>query len=167
MKQFRTLLLAVILTLGFTTLTNAQSKVAHISTDELISIMPETKVLNSELEKLKKTYDADLKAAEEKLKAKLKKYDGEAASQTQDENQRRMQEVQQEQQKLYEDAQKANDEILKKRNLLLEPIIAKAKKAIEEVAAENNFEYVIDKASLLIANGKDLLPLVKAKLGVQ
>merc|ERR1712232_1496100 len=88
MKQIKTLLLIAILAVGFNTV-QAQTKVAHISTDQLLSLMPETKALNAELEKLSKTYESELKAEEAKLQAKLKKYDAEAASQTDEVNQQR------------------------------------------------------------------------------
>ena len=47
MKNFKTLLLIAIITLGFNT-AQAQTKVAHINTDLLLSLMPETKVLNAD-----------------------------------------------------------------------------------------------------------------------
>ena len=40
MKQFKTLFIALALTLGATTFANAQSKVAHIATQELVETMP-------------------------------------------------------------------------------------------------------------------------------
>ena len=49
MKHFKTLLLIAIVTLGFNTM-QAQQKIGHISTDLLISLMPETKALNAEIE---------------------------------------------------------------------------------------------------------------------
>merc|ERR1711991_1035668 len=124
MKQIKTLLLIAILAVGFNTV-QAQTKVAHISTDQLLSLMPETKALNAELEKLSKTYESELKAEEAKLQAKLKKYDAEAASQTDEVNQQRSVEVQQDQQKLYQSSQIAREEIRKKRNEKLKPILEK------------------------------------------
>ena len=166
MKQFRTLLLIAIITLGFNSL-QAQTKVAHISTDLLISLMPETKALNSELEKLSKTYETELKAEESKLEAKLKKYEAEASSQTDEVNQQRQIEVQQDQQNLYQASQVAREDITKKRNEKLKPILEKAKKAIDDIAAEQGYTYVLEASTLIVANGTDLLPAVKAKLGVQ
>ena len=166
MKQFRTLLLVAIITLGFNSL-QAQTKVAHISTDLLISLMPETKVLNTELEKLSKTYETELKAEEAKLEAKLKKYEAEAKSQTDEVNQQRGIEVQQDQQNLYQASQVAREDITKKRNEKLKPILEKAKKAIEDVASEQGFTYVLEASTLIVANGTDLLPAVKAKLGIK
>jgi len=165
MKQFRTLLLVAIITLGFNSL-QAQTKVAHISTDLLISLMPETKALNTELEKLSKTYETELKAEEAKLEAKLKKYEAEAKSQTDEVNQQRGIEVQQDQQNLYQASQVAREDITKKRNEKLKPILEKAKKAIEDVASEQGFTYVLEASTLIVANGTDLLPAVKAKLGI-
>jgi len=166
MKQFRTLLLVAIITLGFNSL-QAQTKVAHISTDLLISLMPETKALNTELEKLSKTYETELKAEEAKLEAKLKKYEAEAKSQTDEVNQQRGIEVQQDQQNLYQASQVAREDITKKRNEKLKPILEKAKKAIEDVASEQGFTYVLEASTLIVANGTDLLPAVKAKLGIK
>ncbi len=166
MKNFRTLLLIAILTLGFNTV-QAQSKIGHISTDLLISLMPETKALNTELEKLSKTYESELKAEEAKLEAKLKKYQAEQASQTDEVNKQRGVEVQQDQQNLYQASQIAREDITKKRNDKLKPILEKAKKAIDEVANEQGFTYVLEASTLIVAKGTDLLPAVKAKLGIQ
>tara|TARA_R110001583_G_scaffold86860_1_gene226679 strand:- start:11009 stop:11509 length:501 start_codon:yes stop_codon:yes gene_type:complete len=166
MKNFRTLLLIAILTLGFNSV-NAQVKVGHISTDLLISLMPETIALNAELEKLSKTYESELKAEEAKLEAKLKKYQAEQASQTDEVNQQRGAEVQQDQQNLYQASQVAREDITKKRDEKLKPILEKAKKAIDAIATEQGYTYVLEASTLIVANGTDLLSSVKAKLGIQ
>ena len=166
MKQFRTLLLIALITLGFNSV-QAQTKVGHISTDLLLSSMPETKALNVELEKLSKTYEAELKAEQGKLEAKLKKYEAEMGSQTDEVNQQRQVEVQQDQQNLYQASQIAREDIGKKRDEKLKPILEMAKKAIDEVAKEQGFTYVLEASTLIVANGTDLLPDVKSKLGIQ
>lgn len=166
MKNFRNLLLIAIITLGFNTV-QAQQKFGHISTDLLISLMPETVALNTELEKLSKTYENELKAEEAKLEAKLKKYQAEQGSQTDDVNQQRGAEVQQDQQNLYQASQVAREDITKKRNEKLKPILEKAKKAIDEVATAQGFTYVLEASTLIVANGTDLLPAVKTKLGIK
>lgn len=166
MKQFRTLLLIALITLGFNSV-QAQTKVGHISTDLLLSLMPETKALNAELEKLSKTYEAELKTEQAKLEAKLKKYEAEMSSQTDDVNQQRQAEVQQDQQNLYQASQIAREDIGKKRDDKLKPILEKAKKAIDEVANEQGFTYVLEASTLIVANGTDLLEAVKSKLGIE
>ncbi len=166
MRKFKNLVLIAIITLGFTA-ANAQQKIGHISTDKLLSLMPETKVMNTELEKLSKTYETELKAEQATLQAKLKKYDAEAKTQTDDVNKQRGVEIQQDQQKLYQSSQAARDDLSKKRNEKLKPILDKAKKAIDEVAKEQGYTYVLEASTLIVANGPDLLPAVKAKLGIQ
>jgi outer membrane protein len=166
MKQFKTLILIAVVALGFNSV-QAQSKVGHISIDQLISLMPETKVMTADLEKLSKTYETEIKAENDKLQAKLKKYDAEAASQTDEVNQQRQIEVQQDNQRLQQSAGIAQQDIQTKRDEKLQPIIEKARKAIQEVADEGGYTYVLEASSIIVANGTDLLPLVKAKLGIQ
>jgi Skp family chaperone for outer membrane proteins len=57
-----------------------------------------------------------------------------------------------------------------KRNQLLQPIITRADNAIKTVAEEQGFIFVIDGGLLLYTDEKkctNMLPLVKAKLGVK
>ena len=85
MRQFRTLLLIAVIAFGFNTV-QAQDKIGHINVDALISSMPEFKTMNTELEKLGKSYEDEIKAEQTKLEAKLKKYNAEAAAQTDEMN---------------------------------------------------------------------------------
>ncbi|MFT7330573.1 MAG: outer membrane protein [Roseivirga sp.] len=166
MKHFKTLLLIAVLTLGFGSI-QAQNKTAHINFQELVILMPEIKVMNDELAKLDKTQQDDLKAAELALKAKLAKYQSEAASQTEAENKKRQLEVQNDEQRLYSTSQVAQKTMGEKRNEKLAPIVEKAQKAINDVAKEKGIAYVFDSSSLLTATGTDLMVDVKAKLGIQ
>ncbi|HKJ06953.1 MAG TPA: OmpH family outer membrane protein [Flavobacteriaceae bacterium] len=166
MRKFKTLLLIAVIAFGFNT-AQAQDKIGHINVDQLISSMPEFKALENELEKLGKTYQAELKSESEKFQAKLKKYDAEAAAQTDEVNQRRQAEVSQDQQNLVALEKTAMDELNKKRNEKLKPIFEKAQNAINDVAKENGFTYIIDAKALVVGNGTDILNMVKAKLGIQ
>ena len=51
---------------------------------------------------------------------------------------------------------------------LLEPMIQRARTAIEEVGAEEGFTYIFDTStgSTVYNGGEDVLALVKAKLGL-
>ena len=164
MKLFRNLLLVSVLFLGFTA-AQAQTKVAHINTEELVSAMPETKQMQEELKKVAQAYDQG-----SSLQAKLKKYEAEAPTQTDTENQKRGAEVQELQKKIQLYAQTAQQELQKKEFDLYKPIAEKAQKAISDIAAEKGFQYVLDSSpgkGLLVYNGEDLMAAVKAKLGIQ
>lgn len=166
MKHLKTLLIATALFIGATSFTAAQNKIAHINTQELVEAMPEFKAANAEIEKLGETYQATIQESIKELETKLKQYDAEAASQTQEENQRRMQEVEGMKQSLGQFQQQAQKELEEKRFNLLKPITDKAKAAIEKVAASQGLEYVLEAGGLIVAKGKDLMPEVKAELGI-
>ncbi len=169
MKLFKNLLLASVLFLGAMTTVNAQSKVAHINTQELVAAMPETKQMQEELKKVAQAYDTDYKEQGNSLQAKLQKYEAEAATQTDAENQKRGAEVQELQKKLQLYAQTAQQELQKKEFDLYKPIGEKAQSAIKEVATSKSIQYVLDSSpgkGLIVFEGEDLMPAVKAKLGI-
>lgn len=165
MKHFKNLLLIAIITLSFNTI-QAQDKFGYIDTQELVASLPEFKSMNTELEKLNKTQLADLKASSDALQATAQKYQAEAPTQTDEENQKRQLELQQSQQRLA-NADRAGQQALQtKQQELLKPILEKVNKTIEDVSAANGYTYVFDRSTLIIAKGTDLMPLVKTKLGL-
>ena len=66
---------------------NAQSKVAHIDVQKLITEMPEVITAQKELEKLQKTYTTDIQNTIKELQVKQQTYSADAANQTQITNQ--------------------------------------------------------------------------------
>jgi len=168
MKLFRNLLLVTVLMMG-TMAVNAQSKVAHINSRELIQSMPEFKTMQDELNKLQQEYRTDYENEAKSLDAKLQKYRQEAPTQTDAENQKRAAETQELGQKLQVYLQNAEKQIAQKEQDLYKPMAEKAQKAIDEVAAAQGFQYVFDSTpggGLIVAKGKDLMADVKAKLGI-
>ena len=166
MKHLKTLLFATALFIGATSLTTAQNKIAHISTQELIKAMPEYLTAQAEIEKLGKTYEATIQGSLKELETKLQQYNAEAEAQTQEENQKRMQEVEAMKQSLSQYQQQAQKDLQEKEFNLLKPITEKAKAAIEKVAAAQDIEYVLEAGGLIVAKGKDLMSDVKAELKI-
>jgi outer membrane protein len=168
MKQFKTLLIAAVLFISATTLTTAQSKVAHINTTELVTAMPQMKAAQAEVEKLGKTYEADIQAMVKEYQAKMKQYEAEAGTKTEEENTKRVAEVQTMERNIQQFQTQAQQELQKKEVDLLKPITEKAKAAILKVAKAQGFQYVLDSAQgggVIMADGKDLLADVKKELG--
>jgi outer membrane protein len=65
---------------------------------------------------------------------------------------------------------RANAQLDEKKNQLLQPIITGVDNAIKTVATEEGFIFVIDGGQMLFTDEKkciNILPLVKAKLGVK
>ncbi|PWG06887.1 OmpH family outer membrane protein [Polaribacter aquimarinus] len=167
MKNFKTLLLIAVFTLGVAGVANAQ-KIGHIDFEKLVAEMPQTKALKLDVEKLGKTYQAEIEGMAKKLDAKMKKYTAEQNTQTKETNEKRALEVQQDRSKYEQARQLAYQEMQKKQNDGLGPIIKKAQTAIEEVAAAKGVSYVLDASpgkGLLVKKGEDLYNAVKAKLG--
>jgi len=168
MKQFKTLLLATALFIGGTSLMQAQSKIAHINTQELIAAMPDMKVAQAEMDKLGKTYEADIKAMVTEYQNKMKMYESEATSKTDEENQKRLVEVQTMQQNIQQYQTEAQQQMQNKEIDLLKPITEKAKAAILKVARAQEFQYVLDSTQgggVIMSDGENLLDDVKKELG--
>ena len=82
MKQIKTLLLATVLCIAAVSFTQAQSKVAHINTQELIAAMPAAKTAQAEIEALGKTYQTDIQASITEYTNTVKQYEAEAGTKT-------------------------------------------------------------------------------------
>src|SRR5690606_18575725 len=110
----KTLLFAGLLFIGATSFSNAQSKIAHINTQELIKAMPAMKSAQTELEKLQKTYEAEIQSQATELQNKMKQYQAEVETKTDEENAKRSQEVQGMQQGIREFQATAQQDLQKK-----------------------------------------------------
>ena len=165
MKNFRTLLLIAVFTLGFAGMSNAQ-KIGHINYQRVIDNMPETRALTANLEKIGKTYQGEIEGMKKKLEAKYQKYRAEENTQSKPTNKKRAEEVQLDKVKLDQAQQAAYQEMQGKQNEGLEPIVKKAEKAIQDTAADKGILYVFDEKSLIVKKGVDLYDAVKAKLGL-
>lgn len=168
MKQFKTLLLAAALFIGATSYTNAQSKVAHINTTELVAAMPQMKAAQSDMERTGKTFEADIQEMVKEYQSKAKQYEGESGTKTDEENQKRGAELAQMQQSIRQFQGDAQKQLQQKEIDLLKPITEKAKAAILKVGRAQGFDYVLDSSQgggVIMAAGKDLLADVKKELG--
>lgn len=168
MKKMKSLLVALVLIMGATSFVNAQ-KIAHIDTQALIEAMPETKAAQSELERIRKTYEAEISSMLKELQNKYTLYESEANTKTEDENRKRAEELQSAERKIGEFRQNASTDLQNKEGDLFSPLFEKAKTAIEKVAAQKDIQYVMDAtpgSGLIVAEGENLLAAVKKELGI-
>ncbi|WP_026933456.1 OmpH family outer membrane protein [Christiangramia echinicola] len=169
MKQFRTLFIALALTISATAFTNAQSKVAHIATQELVQELPDYKNAMDQLQKLEKTYDAEIKDMLSEAQSTMQRYEAEANTKSEEENQKRATELQAAQRRIQEHSSKARQDLQKKETDLLKPILEKVRTAIQKVARAKGYDYVLDSTTgtgVLLADGYNLMPDVKKELGM-
>ena len=166
MKNFITLFVSLLL-LIVPINTSAQSKVAHINTQQLISEMPEVIAAQSEL-KLEDQYAKELETSAKEFQTKAQSYQGDAQNQTELINQQRQVELQEMQQRIQEFRETAAQELQKRSAEMMRPLYEKARASIEKVAAAQGYDYVLDSSpggSVIMASGKDLMADVKSDLG--
>jgi outer membrane protein len=143
-------------------------KIGHINTSELIQAMPETDSAQTKLEKMQKDLQNQLESMQVELNNKYQDYLSKRDTYSDLIRQTKEDELQNIQQRIQQFAQTADQDLQKKRTDLYKPILDKANKAIEEVAKENNFTYILDSGSGVVLfhseSSLDIMPLVKAKL---
>ena len=166
MKHLKLVFAALLLWMG-TINANAQ-KVAHIDVQKIMTEMPEFKAGQAELKKLYATYQKEFNEMQEAYQAKLQKYQQEAKTVSEQENQKRVKELMEMEKNIAKAQQDIQEEAQKKEADLMKPIQEKLLKAIKDVAKEKGYDYVFDSSgptNLIVANGPDLYAAVKAKLG--
>lgn len=164
MKQFKTLLIAAIAFLGAQTI-NAQAKVAHVDTYEILTKMPAMIDAQNQLKKLSETYDKEYKTLVDEYQAKIKKYDTESSTVTDAVNQTRKSEVQDMIKRINEYKETAQGDLQKKETELMKPLQEKIKTSIQKVGKAKGFQYIMNAENLLLADGPDLTADVKKDLG--
>lgn len=167
MKNLKSLFIAMLMALPMT-FSYAQSKVAHIDTQQLIGQMPEVVAAQKQLEELEKTYTNQIESTYKEFQTKAQSYSADAANQTDVTNQARQKELETMQQNINQYRETAAQDLQKKQVEMMRPLYDKAKTAIEKVASAQGFDYVLDATaggSVIMAGGKDLMADVKAELG--
>ena len=166
------ILVLAALFLGLSTTAMAQQKIGHINADELLALMPETKTAQTELETYGKQLEKDLTDMESELQNKIQAFRANEKMMTTPTREMKTKELQELQGRIQDFSQRAQQDLQTKQVELLTPVIEKATKAVQEVAREKGFSYILDsspsKAVVIFdEKGEDIMPLVKAKLGIQ
>ncbi|MFM9945534.1 MAG: OmpH family outer membrane protein [Bacteroidia bacterium] len=148
---------------------NAQSKIAHINSGELMQAMPEMK----DFEKKLKDYEAVLRAQLETMQNELQvKYDDYIKDTTSppaimEIKKKKLEDLQADIQQF---SQSAEQDMMKKKEELYMPIYNKAKAAINKVAKAKGYDYVLDSSEglgvLMVNAANDLINDVKKELGI-
>ncbi|WP_127845240.1 OmpH family outer membrane protein [Psychroflexus aestuariivivens] len=168
MRKLTTILIALVLTFGFTTTAEAQSKVAHINSNEFVQNLPSFQNVNSQIDQLEKTYRKEIDDLLKEAQKTNERYQREASSKTEEENQKRAMELQEMQQSIMEYRQTASEDLQKKQEELMRPVLEKARQVIQQVARDKGYDYVLDSslgAGVLMADGYDLMADAKAAIG--
>jgi outer membrane protein len=160
----------VFLVAAFGFLNSAQAqKIAHLSLDSLIRLMPEAKIAGEAAEGFLNGLKQELEAMQTEFQGKYKDYTEKEAGMSDLIKKSKQGDLQQLQTRIQDFQVKAEEEFKRKQIEINTPIYEKAKKGIEAVAKENGYKYVLDtsreRTSVLHSEpSDDILALVKKKL---
>lgn len=147
---------------------SAQQKVGYISTDELISVMPEAEKADSEL----KEYQTSLAQQGQDMMTELNNKDSlfvrDSAKLSPSMKEIKKNELISLYQRVQNWNQNAQEMYQQEAQKKIAPIKTKALETIRAVAKENGYAYILDNNAVIVGPpGDDVLPLVKKKLGIK
>lgn len=166
MKKLVKSIAIVAFTVGTITLAKAQ-KIAHISLDSLITTMPESKTAQEVAQKYLKDLENQVATMDNELQTKYADYMKNKDTYSALVASTKETELQDLNKRIEDFKGQAQQDYQRKYGELSKPIYEKAKKAIDLVAKENGYKYVLDTSTgniLYTEPADDILPLVKKKL---
>lgn len=153
----------------------AQEKIAYVSSQEIMSKMPELSEMESKMatkqESIKKTLEGiqtEYQTKVEDFQKKMGAFQQGDSTVTESELMDKQKDLQQVQERLETFNQSSQAELEKLYNSLMTPIQEKVLKAIKEVGDEQGYTYIMDRQGLLYANPSAInaSKFVKTKLGI-
>ena len=147
---------------------NAQ-KIAHINLDSLITLMPESKTAQQAVQDYSKQLQDQVTAMQAELQTKYEAYQTGSKDMAEVVRASKEKELNDLNQRIQDFQQQAQTDYQKKSAELSKPVYEKAKKAIDQVAKENGFKYVLDTSTGLVIYSEptdDIIGLVIKKLGI-
>ncbi len=168
MKKILSTLIALTLIVGASF---AQGlKLGHINSNQLLSVMPETKAADSVLQKFGTSLQNQLQTMNSEYESKVGEYKKNEASMLDAVKEMKVKEITDLEDRIREFQQSAQENISKKKEEIYAPILKKAEEAIKGIAKEKGYTYIFDAGVgvlLYSQDSDDILPLVKAKLGLK
>lgn len=166
MKRIKSLTLLAVMILS----TNLfAQKFGHINSNELLQAMPERSEIEKDVQKYAQELESQLTTMSKEYQSKVQEYQSKEAIMTEAIKQDKIQEITNLEERISKFQKSAQKDLQEKEETLLKPIIDRAKKAIEDVAKENNYTYILDSGVGVILYSResdDIMPLVKKKLGI-
>jgi len=146
----------------------AQSKIGYISSQELVSVMPETRKADSTLQDLRTVLIQSGTEKQNAFYAAIDKFNKDSATYSASVKAVKKNELQKMGTELSGEEERIQQQLQQRQQELLGPINKKAYEAVQAVAKEGGYGYVFEKEALLVAPpGDDLLPLVAKKLNIK
>ena len=146
-------------------------KIGHVNSQEIIELMPDLEDMDKKIQEASEQWEKELLKMREEYFAKVKEFQDTHTTLSESIKDARQSELQNLESRIGVLNQQAQNDLAKRQQELAEPILEKVRLAINEVAKEGNFAYVIDMASQSVAytgaSAVDLTALVKKKLNLK
>jgi len=171
MKRFiGIIMLSIILIIAGQNLGAQNFKFGYINRDELLKAMPDYDSANVKLENLRKELVSQLALMQDEYNYKTTAFNNGSMSLSDVIRKTKEEELKDLNNRIQLFQVKATQQINDKNAELIQPILAKADKAIKDVAKEQGFTFVFDVGVLYYFDEKksiNMLPLIKTKLGLK
>jgi outer membrane protein len=144
-------------------------KIAHVNLDSLITLLPESKVAQQGVQDYAKQLEQQVTAMQAELQTKYAEFQEKSKDLPELVRASKEKELNDLNQRIQEFQQQAQADYQKKSAELSKPVYEKAKRAIDQVAKENGYRYVLDTSTGLVLfkePADDIIALVIKKLGV-
>lgn len=146
-------------------------KFGHVNKQEIIQALPDRDSAIVKLQKFEKDLNASLQTMNEDYQSKLQKFQDEQKTLDPLILQSRQKELITLQQNIQQFQENASQLDQQKQSELMQPIIEKIQKAINDVGKEGGFTYIFDLAAQAVAyyssDSQDVTDLVKQKLNIK
>lgn len=170
MKKILIAMVACLFAFGGTAVAQKNIKLGHINSNDLMQIMPGRDSAQTVLQKEVQDLEATLKTMQSEMEKRYNEYMENQAGWTELIRNTKQREIQDMSARIQEFQENAQKQLQERESTLLKPIIDRAKKAIEDVAREGGYTYILDAgtaAVLYSQDSDDIMPLVKKKLGLK
>mgnify|MGYP001160559636 CR=1 FL=1 len=146
----------------------AQSKFGYISSQELVSVMPETRKADTALQELRNALVQNYTDKQNAFYAAVEKFNKDSATLSASVKTVKKNELTKMGQELNAEEERIQQQLQQRQQELIGPINKKAYDAVQAVAKEGGYTYVFEKEALLVAPpGDDILPAVAKKLNIK
>ena len=130
-------------------------KIGHINTSQLLATLPEVETAKQSLMVYQKELEAQVDVLVNEYRLKIADYEQKAPNWTNAVKKDKETEIMQLEERIKVFQEEATNELSEKEKALLQPILDKVKAAVEEVAKEKNYDYILDTSGGSVLFSKD------------
>ena len=170
MKRLFAIVISFVLFVGASNvIAQSNAKLGYINSSELMQLIPGKDTVDTQIADYEATLQQTLEALITEYQSKGQEYQNNAATMSQIIRQTKEREIADLEGRIQEFQQGAEQDFQQKRAELYNPLLTRAKDAIEAVAKEHGYTYIFDTSMgtiLYFETGDNIMALVKSKLGI-